>query len=78
MLADLKVFIGTKNDVLLLACSGSGAMEASVANITSPGDRVLVLTAGKFGERWRDLAKAFNARLTWWKRRTARLFLSTG
>jgi aspartate aminotransferase-like enzyme len=63
VLADLKVFVGTKNDVLLLACSGSGAMEASVANLTSPGDRVLVLTAGKFGERWRDLAKAFNCKV---------------
>jgi aspartate aminotransferase-like enzyme len=34
-------------------------MEGSVSNLTSPGDKVLVLTAGKFGERWRDLAKAF-------------------
>src|SRR6202021_2997134 len=34
-------------------------MEASVANLTSPGDKVLVLTAGKFGERWTGLAKAF-------------------
>src|SRR5579872_7074005 len=59
VLAQLKVFVGTKNDVLLLSCSGTGAMEASVSNLTSPGDRVLVLTAGKFGERWRDLAKAF-------------------
>ena len=45
VLAQLKVFVGTKNDVLLLACSGTGAMEASVSNITSPGDKVLVLTA---------------------------------
>jgi aspartate aminotransferase-like enzyme len=59
VLAQLKVFVGTKNDVLLLACSGTGAMEASVSNLTSPGDRVLVLTAGKFGERWTGLAKAF-------------------
>jgi aspartate aminotransferase-like enzyme len=51
--------VGTKNDVLLLSSSGTGAMEASVTNFTSPGDRVLVLTAGKFGERWVDLAKAF-------------------
>jgi aspartate aminotransferase-like enzyme len=58
-LADLKTFIGTKNDVLILASSGSGAMEAAVSNLTSPGDKVVVLTAGKFGERWRDLAKAF-------------------
>jgi aspartate aminotransferase-like enzyme len=63
VLAQLKVFIGTKNDVLLLACSGTGAMEASVSNLTSPGERVLVLTAGKFGERWMDLAKAFGCQV---------------
>src|ERR1700675_3810904 len=59
VLADLKIFIGTRNDVLLLASSGTGAMEASVSNLTSPGDRVLVLTAGKFGERWTGITKAF-------------------
>ena len=59
VLAQLKVFVGTKNDVLLLSSSGTGAMEASVSNLTSPGDQVLVLTAGKFGERWVDLVKAF-------------------
>jgi aspartate aminotransferase-like enzyme len=59
VLAQLKVFVGTRNDVLLLSSSGTGAMEASVSNLTSPGDKVLVLTAGKFGERWVELAKAF-------------------
>jgi aspartate aminotransferase-like enzyme len=59
VLADMKEFIGTQNDVLVLACSGTGVMEASVSNLTSPGDKVLVLTAGKFGERWIGLAKAF-------------------
>ncbi|HWT64712.1 MAG TPA: alanine--glyoxylate aminotransferase family protein [Terracidiphilus sp.] len=59
VLEQLKVFVGTKNDVLLLSSSGTGAMEASVSNLTSPGDKVLVLTAGKFGERWVDLTKAF-------------------
>jgi len=59
VLADMKEFIGTKNDVLVLASSGTGVMEGSVSNLTSPGDKVLVLTAGKFGERWRDLTKAF-------------------
>ena len=59
VLAQLKVFVGTQNDVLLLSSSGTGAMEASVSNLTSPGDRVLVLSAGKFGERWTGLAKAF-------------------
>jgi len=59
VLADMKEFIGTNNDVLVLASSGTGVMEASVSNLTSPGDKVLVLTAGKFGERWTGLAKAF-------------------
>ena len=59
VLSDMKEFIGTKNDVLVLSCSGSGVMEASVSNLTSPGDKVLVLTAGKFGERWTALGKAF-------------------
>jgi aspartate aminotransferase-like enzyme len=59
VLADMKDFVGTKNDVLVLASSGTGVMEASVSNLTSPGDKVLVLTAGKFGERWTGLAKAF-------------------
>ncbi|MFZ0662084.1 MAG: alanine--glyoxylate aminotransferase family protein [Acidobacteriaceae bacterium] len=63
VLDQLKTFVGTKNDVLLLACSGTGAMEASVSNLTSPGDRVLVLSAGKFGERWRDIAKAFGCQV---------------
>jgi aspartate aminotransferase-like enzyme len=58
-LADLKTFIGTNNDVLILASSGTGAMEAAVSNLTSPGEKVLVLSAGKFGERWRDLVKAY-------------------
>jgi aspartate aminotransferase-like enzyme len=63
VLVQLKVFVGTTNDVLLLSSSGTGAMEASVSNLTSPGDRVLVLTAGKFGERWADLTKAFGCQV---------------
>src|SRR5579862_7064126 len=63
VLADMKEFVGTRNDVLVLACSGTGVMEASVSNLTSPGDKVLILTAGKFGERWRDLAKAFSCQI---------------
>ncbi len=59
VLAQLKEFVGTKNDVIVLSSSGTGAMEAAVSNLTSPGDRVLVLSAGKFGERWVSLAKAF-------------------
>jgi len=59
VLTQLKIFVGTQNDVLLLSSSGTGAMEASVSNLTSPGDQTVVLTAGKFGERWVSLLKAF-------------------
>jgi aspartate aminotransferase-like enzyme len=59
VLADLKTFVGSKNDVVLFTASGTGAMEAAVANLTSPGDNVLVISAGKFGERWEGLAKAY-------------------
>src|SRR5436190_17025342 len=63
VLADMKEFIGTRNDVLVLACSGTGVMEASVSNLTSPGDKIMVLTAGKFGERWSRLGKAFGCQV---------------
>jgi aspartate aminotransferase-like enzyme len=60
VLADLKTVLGTTNDVLVLASSGTGAMEASITNCFSPGDRVIVCSAGKFGERWVELTQAFN------------------
>ncbi|HXA68360.1 MAG TPA: alanine--glyoxylate aminotransferase family protein [Bryobacteraceae bacterium] len=59
VLADLKEVMGTSNDVLALVSSGTGAMEASVSNLFSPGDRVIVCVAGKFGERWAEIAKAY-------------------
>ena len=55
----LQQFLGTTRDVVLLSSSGTGAMEAAVSNLTSPGDRVLVLIAGRYGERWSALAKNF-------------------
>jgi aspartate aminotransferase-like enzyme len=58
-LADLKEVYGTGNDVLMFAASGTGAMDASVSNLFSPGDKVIVATAGKFGERWVEIAKAY-------------------
>ncbi len=64
VLEQMKTFVGTRNDVLLLTCSGTGAMEASVSNLTSPHDEVLVLSAGKFGGRWTAIAKAFNCQVT--------------
>ncbi len=59
MLADLKQIMGTSNDVLVMVASGSGAMESAVSNLFSPGDKVIVCSAGKFGERWIEMARAF-------------------
>src|SRR3978361_1017967 len=58
-LADLREVFGTLNDVLCMSASGSGAMDASVSNLFSAGDKVIVCTAGKFGERWVEIAKAY-------------------
>ena len=58
-LADLKEVMGTSNDVLMFCASGTGAMDASVSNLFSRGDKVVVCTAGKFGERWAEIAKAY-------------------
>ena len=63
VLADLKTFVGSRNDVVMFTASGTGAMEAAVANLTSPGDKVLVVTAGKFGERWESLTKAYGCQV---------------
>ncbi|HLW76199.1 MAG TPA: alanine--glyoxylate aminotransferase family protein [Bryobacteraceae bacterium] len=59
VLADLRELMGTQNEVLVLVASGTGAMEASVTNCFSPGDRVIVCSAGKFGERWAEIVKAY-------------------
>jgi aspartate aminotransferase-like enzyme len=58
-LADLKEVMGTTNDVLMFAASGTGAMDATVSNLFSKGDKVVVCVAGKFGERWAEIAKAY-------------------
>src|SRR5215813_8141483 len=55
VLADLKEVLNTRNDVIVLVASGTGAMEASVSNCFSAGDTAIVCTAGKFGERWVDI-----------------------
>ena len=51
----------TESEVLLFGGSGTGTMESAVANLCSPGDRVLVVSAGYFGERWAAIAKAYGA-----------------
>jgi aspartate aminotransferase-like enzyme len=58
-LTDLKEVLGTSHDVLMFAASGTGAMDATVSNLFSKGDKVIVCSAGKFGERWAEIAKAY-------------------
>jgi len=55
----LKYVFGTKEDVYILTSSGTGAMEAAVINLLSPGDKALTINGGKFGERWGNICKAF-------------------
>ncbi len=59
---NLKVVFQTKNDVLIFSSSGTGAMEASVINLLSPGDTAITVNAGKFGERWTGLCKAYGVK----------------
>ncbi len=56
----LQYVFQTKNEVLIFASSGTGAMEAAVANLLSPEDIAIVVKGGKFGERWAEICKAFN------------------
>ena len=56
---NLKYVFQTQNDVLILASSGTGGMEGVVTNTLSPGDKALVVRAGKFGERWAEICKAY-------------------
>lgn len=55
----LKLLFQTKNEVLVLATTGTGAMDASVCNLFSAGEEVITINAGKFGERWTQIAKAY-------------------
>jgi len=56
---DLKKIFKTENDLFILTSSGTGAMEASVANVIAPGDKAITIEGGKFGERWTELVKAY-------------------
>ena len=59
----LRTVFQTQNEVLCFAASGTGAMESAVANLVRPGERVVVASAGKFGERWGELCDAYGAEL---------------
>ena len=60
-LSRLQEVCRTTNDVLLFTASGSGAFESAIVNVLSPGERILVVTAGAFGDRWCSMARAFGA-----------------
>jgi aspartate aminotransferase-like enzyme len=57
----MKEVFQTKNDLYLLTGSGTGGLEAAVVNVLSPGDKVLSVSIGVFGDRWANIAKAFGA-----------------
>jgi aspartate aminotransferase-like enzyme len=63
VISGLKQVFQTKNDVFLLTCSGTGAMEAAIVNVCSPGDLVLAYSIGVFGDRFAKIASAFGAQV---------------
>ncbi|MFI5338408.1 MAG: pyridoxal-phosphate-dependent aminotransferase family protein [Candidatus Methylomirabilales bacterium] len=60
---DLRFFFQCKNEVLMFAASGTGAMEGAVVNTLSPGDRVIIVRGGKFGERWVEICEVYGVRV---------------
>lgn len=63
VLEDLKYVFQTKNDVIVLTSSGTGGMEAAVSNTLSAGKKAILLTAGRWGERWRGVLKGFGVNI---------------
>src|SRR2546428_12285441 len=59
---ELRGLFRTDSPVLILASSGTGGMEAAVANLLSPGDEAIVVRGGKFGERWGDLVTVYGGK----------------
>ncbi len=58
----LQYVFQTNNDIYVLTCSGTGAMEAAVSNLLSPGDKALTVEGGKFGERWTELCRSYGVK----------------
>src|SRR5713101_4624644 len=56
---DLQYVYCTRQPVIVLTSSGTGGLEAAVVNCLAPGSKAICLIAGRFGERWRNLCKAF-------------------
>ncbi len=61
LVGNLQTYFQTVNDILLFTCSGTGGMEAAIVNLLSPGDTVLAVSVGVFGDRFAEIAKTFGA-----------------
>jgi aspartate aminotransferase-like enzyme len=59
--AGMKPYFGTTGDIAILSCAGTGGLEAAVVNTLSPGDRVLAVSIGAFGDRFAKIAEAYGA-----------------
>ncbi|QPJ60933.1 MAG: alanine--glyoxylate aminotransferase family protein [Candidatus Nitronauta litoralis] len=64
---DAKYLFQTKQDVMILASTGTGGMEGCITNLFSPGDKVLVINGGKFGERWGKISETYGLVPVWHK-----------
>ena len=64
ILEGMKPFFGTTSDVAMLSCAGSGGLEAAIVNTLSPGDRVLGVSIGSFGDRFAKIAGIYGAEVT--------------
>lgn len=64
ILTRMKPYFGTTNDVVILSCAGTGGLEAGVVNVLSPGDRVLAVSIGAFGDRFAKIASTYGASVT--------------
>jgi aspartate aminotransferase-like enzyme len=60
----LREFFGTSNDIVMLTCAGTGGLEAAIVNTLSPGDRVLAVSIGAFGDRFAAIASTYGAEVT--------------
>jgi aspartate aminotransferase-like enzyme len=63
----MKPFFGTAHDVILLTCAGTGGLEAAIVNVLSPGDPVLAVTMGAFGDRFAKIAEVTRLEVEWGK-----------
>ena len=64
VVSGMKPYFGTTGDVAILSCAGTGGLEAAVVNVLSPGDRVLAVSIGSFGDRFAKIASTYGADVT--------------